>query len=122
MNNRIPRGLVLVAILQFVPPLMLPPSTFRSISFLVWLFLIPLFVLLGINLARGREWSRLATIFVQGFNVIVRLLVLISNAVIVREGGPVLNVWMVTTSLLSIILSAIVLYYVDRPEVQIVTQ
>ncbi len=122
MNNKLPRGLVLVAIFQFIPPLILPPSTFASTSFLVWLFVIPLFILLGINLARGRAWSRLATIFVQGFNMIVRLLVLISHAVIIQEGRTILNVWMVTTSLLSIILSAIVLYYIDRPEVQIVMQ
>jgi hypothetical protein len=123
MKDQVPRGLLLVAILQFVPPLILPPNTFTSISLLVWLFVVPLFVLLGINLLRGRAWSRLATIFVQGFNVIVRLLVLISNAVTVQEaGGAVLNVWMVTTSLLSIVLSAVILYYVDRPEVQIVMQ
>ncbi|MFO7918675.1 MAG: hypothetical protein R6V13_11395 [Anaerolineae bacterium] len=122
MNSQIPRGLLLVAIFQFVPPLILPPSTFASASFLVWLFVIPLFVLLGINLARGRAWSRLATVFVQGFNIIVRLLVLISNAVTVQGGDAVLNVWMVITSLLSITLSAVVLYYIDRPEVQIVMQ
>ncbi|MEA3406527.1 MAG: hypothetical protein U9R48_00415 [Chloroflexota bacterium] len=120
MDNQVPRGLMLVALFQFIPPLMLPPSTFTSISFLVWLFLVPLFVLLGVSLVRGREWSRLATIFVQGFNVIVRLLVLISNAVTVQDGDAILNIWMVSTSLLSIILSAIVLYYIDRPEVQIV--
>lgn len=122
MNNQLPRGLIFVAIFQFIPPLILPPSTFASINFLVWLFAIPLFVLLGINLARGRAWSRLATIFVQGFNIIVRLLVLIGNAVTIQGGETVLDVWIVTTSLISIILSAIVLYYVDRPEVQIVMQ
>jgi len=122
MDNQIPRGLVLVALLQFIPPLMLPPSTFMSTSFLVWVFVVPLFILLGISLMRGREWSRLATIFVQGFNTIVRLLVLISNAVTVRDGNSFPSVWMVTTSLLSIILSAVVLYYVDRPEVQIAMQ
>ncbi|MFP3896232.1 MAG: hypothetical protein ACLFV5_05270 [Anaerolineales bacterium] len=122
MNDRLSRGLVLIAIFQFVPPLILPPSTFANVSFLVWLFVILLFALLGINLARGRAWSRLATVFVQGFNIIVRLLVLIGNAVTMRDGDPVLDVWMVTTSLLSIILSAVVLHYIDRPEVQIVMQ
>ncbi|MBC7234642.1 MAG: hypothetical protein H5T69_02285 [Chloroflexi bacterium] len=118
MRIRIPLGLKLVAVLQMVPLLILPPATLRTISPAIWAFIVAVFVLLGVNLLRRRSWSRLATIFVQGFNILVRLLVTTAHAV---EGGS-LNVALLSTSLISMLLSAIILYYVDLPDVQVIMQ
>ncbi len=122
MKNRLPVGLVLVAIFQFVAPLTLPPETLRTISPVIWVVIVLLFALLGVALLRRRAWARIASIFVQGFNIIVRVLVVMSHAVVGgRPGGP-LDVALVSTSLISIAISALILYYVDLPDVQIIMQ
>jgi hypothetical protein len=122
MKNRLPLGLVLIAIFQFVAPLALPPDTLGTVSPVIWVAIVLLFALLGIALLRRRAWARIATIFVQGFNIIVRVLVVMSHAVVGgRPGGP-LDVALVSTSLISIAISALILYYIDLPDVQIIMQ
>ncbi len=119
MKNRLPLGLILVALLQFVGPLTLPPATLKSIGPVIWGVVAAMFVLLGLNLLRRRAWARLATIFVQGFNILVRLLVIISHAVVGGEAGGPLDISLVSTSLISMAISAAILYYVDLPDVQV---
>ena len=122
MKTRLPLGLVLVATFQFVAPLSLPPATLQTISPVIWGAIVVLFALLGVALLRRRAWARVASIFVQGFNIIVRVLVVMSHAVVGgRPGGP-LDVPLVSTSLISIAISALILYYVDLPDVQIIMQ
>jgi hypothetical protein len=118
MKSRLPTGLFVVAIGQFVAPLFLPPQMLVSISPVLWGLVVALFGLLGFYLLRRRAWARLATVFVQGFNILIRLLVLVSN--IVKDQGGVMqtNYWMLGTFIVSMILSAIILYYVDLPDVQ----
>lgn len=119
MKNRLPTALILVAALQFLAPLCLPPRMLASISPVLWALVAALFLLLGIALLRRRAWGRLATIFVQGFNILVRLLVLLPNVVTKASGGQSsVDVWLLGTFLVSMLLSAVVLYYVDLPEVQ----
>lgn len=119
MKNRLPTALILAAALQFLAPLCLPPRMLASISPVLWALVAALFLLLGIALLRRRAWGRLATIFVQGFNILVRLLVLLPNVVTKASGGQSsVDVWLLGTFLVSMLLSAVVLYYVDLPEVQ----
>jgi len=119
VKNRLPTALILVAALQFLAPLCLPPRMLASISPVLWALVAALFLLLGIALLRRRAWGRLATIFVQGFNILVRLLVLLPNVVTKASGGQSsVDVWLLGTFLVSMLLSAVVLYYVDLPEVQ----
>jgi hypothetical protein len=118
MKARLPLGLILVAALQFVAPLTLPPAMLQSISPALWGVVAALFVLLGLNLLRRRAWSRVASIFVQGFNIIVRLLVMISHGV--TDG--VADTAMLSTFMISILLSAVILYYIDQPDVQVIMQ
>ena len=54
--------------------------------------------------------------FVQGLNIVVRIITLFGN-VYRPEAG--LNAALLVTYLLAIVLSALVLGYIDRPEVQL---
>ena len=119
MKNRLPTALIVVAALQFLAPLCLPPRMLAGISPVVWLLAAALFVLLGVALLRRRAWARLATIFVQGFNILVRLLILMPNVATRSSAGKVtLDAPLLITFVISMLLSAVVLYYVDLPEVQ----
>jgi hypothetical protein len=119
MKSRLPTGLLLVATLQFIAPLFLPPQMLASISPVLWGFVVLLFGLLGFGLVRRRAWARLATVFVQGFNILIRLLVILGNVVREEQGAlsPV-NVWLLSTFIVSMLLSTLILYYVDLPDVQ----
>ena len=122
MTNRVRTGLILVALLQFIPIIVLPPDLLLSIPLWGWIVVVALFGLLGISLLRRRIWARTATIFVQGFNIIVRLLVMVRQAVDGTEVGDPINAVLLGTFVASMILSTIILYYVDLPEVQMVMQ
>jgi len=122
MKNRLPLGLILVAALQFLIPLILPPATLASISPVLWGVVVLLFAFLGLSLLRRRAWSRVATIFVQGFNIIVRLLYIVGHALQGANAGSPVDVWLLSTSLLSMILSGVILYYVDLPDIQVLMQ
>ncbi|NLD43249.1 MAG: hypothetical protein GX657_07130 [Chloroflexi bacterium] len=114
-----PRNLVLIAALQVVTVLLLPPRLWGGIGPAILLAVAALFGLLGVALYRLRAWGRLATIFVQGLNIIVRLLVLLGN-VAPAQGG--LDVWLLGLSLVSMALSALILIQIDKPEIQMVMQ
>jgi len=119
-KSRLPMGLFLVAILQFIPPLVLPPATLKSVAPVIWAFVAALFALLGVGLLRRRAWSRTATIFLQGFSIIVRVLTLLGNVVQGRKPGNPVDVWLLGTTVVSIGLSAVILYYVDLPDIQVI--
>ena len=120
MKTRLPIALVLVAVLQFLGPLALPPQMLAGISPLFWGIIGLLFAVLGVNLLRRKAWSRVATIFVQGFNVIVRILVLPANAVQGDEIGGAINMALLIACAVSFVISGIILYYVDQPDVQMI--
>jgi hypothetical protein len=118
MRQRLPTALVAVAILQFIPLLILPPATLRGVGPALAAVLLVLFLLLGVSLVRRRAWSSTASIFVQGFNIIIRILVMVSQGV---HKGQV-DLWLLGACVLSIILSAVILYYIDQPDIQVLMQ
>ena len=122
MRTRLPIGLWIVAIFQFVAPMILPPTMYAGINVAFGALIAVVFAMLGLNLLRRHGWSRVATIFVQGMNIIVRILIVVSNAVQGRELGNPLNVALLGSCALSIALSALILYYVDLPDVQMAMQ
>lgn len=119
MKSRLPTGLVLVAAAQFIAPLILPLGTLAGVNVVIWVAYLLVFALLGVNLLRGKGWARLATIFVQGFSIIGRLLITMSHAVVGRRPGNPLDWALVATTLVSVALSGLILYYVDRPDIQV---
>jgi hypothetical protein len=122
MRSRLPTNLILIAALQFIPPLVLPPDLLKGMSPALWGLVAVLFAALGINLLRRRAWARLASIFVQGFSIIVRLLVLVGHARLGTDPSAPLDAWLLSTSAVSMLLSGLILYMIDEPEIQMAVQ
>ena len=110
------RAIRLVAFAQFVP-LVLFPWRLSLTSLAAIVPLVMLCVFLGWALARHRAWARTLTIFVQGLNIIIRLLTLPAN---VYRPDIGLNVGLLVTYAVSIGLSWLILNQIDRPEVQLI--
>ncbi len=115
MERSRPTVVTLVALLQFIPALTLPPAMLLSINPIFYVAPLALFVFLGWAMLTLKRWALTLCIFVQGLNVIVRFLILFPNA----SPGESTNWAFIFTSLLSIALSSAILYVIDRPNVQV---
>ncbi|MBC7260052.1 MAG: hypothetical protein H5T65_12480 [Chloroflexi bacterium] len=104
-----------IAISQFIPTLMFPPGVLFTAKITVLILPVLLFGLLGWGLVRRRPWALTLSIFVQGLNVIVRVLMLLPR--VVTKGT--LDVGWIVTSILAIALSLVFLFLLEKPEVQI---
>jgi hypothetical protein len=120
-KRRLPNSLLAIAAMQILAILVLPPTVFTSIDPLIWLAGVAVFALLGFNLIRLKDWARTATVFVQGLNIIVRLLTLVSN-VVPRGTDPEVNTMLLMTALVSMFLSGVVLYLIEQPDIQLIMQ
>jgi hypothetical protein len=110
------RSIRIVALAQVVPLLLFPwDLSVRSFVFIAVLILLSAF--LGWALLTRKPWGRLMTIFVQGMNIIVRIITLFAN-VYTPESG--VNAGLLVTYLLSVVVGGILLGYIDRPEMQLV--
>ena len=79
--------------------------------------LVLLSVFLGWALLHRKPWGRLLTIFVQGMNIIIRIITLFANVYSPESG---LNVGLLVTYVLSIAISGFLLSYIDKPEMQLI--
>ncbi len=118
MERTRPTVVTIVAILQFIPALLLPPELLMSAPPLLLGVVLALFAFMGWALLTLKPWATTLCIFVQGFNVIGRFLILFPQA----SPGETANWPFIITSLLSIGLSTAILYLIDRPSVQVVFQ
>jgi len=118
MEKTRPTVVTVVAILQFIPPLLLPPDMLLSAPPLLLAAPLVLFVFLGWAMLTLKPWATTLTIFVQGFSVIARFLILFPQA----SPGETTNWVFIFTSLASIALSTAILYAIDRPNVQVAFQ
>jgi hypothetical protein len=110
------RAIRIVAFAQVVPLLLFPwDLSIRSLVFIAILMLLAVF--LGWALLQCKPWGRLLTIFVQGMNIIIRIVTFFAN-VYSPEAG--LNVGLLVTYVLSVAISGFLLSYIDRPEMQLV--
>lgn len=113
--------LLLYAVLQILPLLILPPSMLFSAtginlgSVFMLVTLIVVFALLGWGLLRGREWALTLSILLQGMNVIVRLMMVFPNAVS-KQG--VWDIALIIAFLVSIGVSAWFMMRLDRPDIR----
>lgn len=115
------KRMLLYAIFQVIPLLILPPSILFSqggissgaIALFIGFALI--FVALGWGLMRGRGWALTMSIFIQGLNVIIRLMMVFPNAVS-KQGvwDPIL----IILFLISIAGSAWLMVRLDRPDIR----
>lgn len=118
MQRSRPTIVTVVALFQFIPAFLVPPEMLLSASPLLLLAPAALFVFLGWAMLTLRPWATTLCIFVQGFNVITRFLILWPQA----SPGDSANWAFIVTSIASIGLSSAVLYAIDRPNVQVVFQ
>ncbi|MCE5259921.1 MAG: hypothetical protein LLG44_12830 [Chloroflexi bacterium] len=119
---KMPKQLIWIAFGQIIAVLIMPPSVIASISPIIWGVILLIFALLGLSLLRRRAWARIASIFIQGFSIIVRLLIILPNAKLGTDPSSPWNFQMLITSIVSMAFSAVVLYYIDKPEVQTLLQ
>ena len=119
MRKRRPTAITLIALLQFVPIVILPPEAIRAIDWRVLLVPIALFGVVGWALFALQPMARTLTIFVQGLNILVRLLITLSKVVPSKAVGTPANVPLLATTVVSIVLSTFILFYVDQPETQL---
>jgi hypothetical protein len=114
MINRIP--IMPVIVMQFLPLIILPPATLFSLGGLLAVVgLILVFAGLGYALLKHRLWALNLSIFLQGFNIIVRVMMLFPNA---RLDSGAYDVAYIVASLLAIILSVLFLQRLDKPDFQ----
>jgi hypothetical protein len=119
MGKRRPVLITVIALLQIVPVVLLPPKMLRATN---PLFLLPALILFGLlawALLTWRPAGRTMTIFVQGFNIIVRALVTMSHVVPSKVAGTPADLPLLITFLVSIAISVLILFYVDQPEMQL---
>ncbi len=112
-------------ILQLVPLILFPLSSFSSDSQEWWLpFLLALMVIIAdIELFFQRKdvmWPWYLISFAQGFNIISRLMLLMPHATVIVHGVQALNTPYLLFNFVSIIMSAFLLWYVELPDVRMV--
>jgi hypothetical protein len=76
------------------------------------------FALLGWMEWQGRKWGLTLSIFLQGFNVIVRVMMFVSHAVKAPNVGGGADVPFIIASIIGILISLWVLLRLDRIDVQ----
>jgi hypothetical protein len=111
------RLIFFVAIFQFIPLLLYPPQILLSINPIFLVIVALLLVLVGWQLVQGGAWAPILSTFLQGFNIITRLILLFPHA-LVDEGAGGVNYLFLTTGVLAILLSIYFLYLLGRPEIE----
>jgi hypothetical protein len=119
VSKRRPVAITIIAILQIVPILLMPPGLLQTISRVSLLVPVVIFALLAWGLLTLQPVARTLTIFLHGLSIIVRLLVTLARVVPSRQAGTPADVPLFVSSVLSIALSTVILYYVDKPDTQL---
>jgi len=119
MRKKRPLLITVIAIVQIVPILLLPPQLLLSVNRLVFVVPVAIFALLSWALMTLRPVGRLLTIFIQGFNIIVRLLLVLARVVPSKKADTPTDIPLLVTFLLSIACSTVILYYVDKTDTQL---
>jgi hypothetical protein len=106
--------ITLIFLLQFIPILAFPPAMLTAAP-LALALVAGFFVVLGALALNGRAWALTLSIFCQGMNVIVRLMMVWPNAQ-TPEGA--LNVAFTLAMAIGIVISTWLLFRMDRPDVR----
>jgi hypothetical protein len=102
-------------LLQPVPLLLFPPALFTTDALPLIAIVVALMWGLGWMVWRKRAWALTLSIFIQGLNVIARLMMLLSNAV--NSSGDI-NLGFIVTSVLAIALSWVFLLRLDNQDLR----
>ncbi len=114
-------GISAILILQIVALMLFPAESFDPATQEWWLpVMLTLMVLIAdveLVLRRSdKSWPWALISFAQGFNIISRLMMLWSHATIVVENNSIPDVPYLLLALISMVLSAVILVYVEWPE------
>jgi len=112
-----------VLIFQFIPLLMLPPSSYSLSTQEWWLpLLLAIFALVAAIQVTFRHsqalWPWYLLSFSQGFNIISRLMLLMPHATYNLNGIQVFNTFYFILSVISMAFSALIIWMCDLPEVR----
>ncbi|MEN4010999.1 MAG: hypothetical protein AB1453_10810 [Chloroflexota bacterium] len=118
-----PNVVILLLFVQFFPILLLPPDSYSPATQEWWLPLL-LAILAFTSVIQlvfrraDQSWPWYLISFAHGFNIISRLMLLMPRASINVGGVIQLNTLYVSMTIISILISALYLLYVDLPEVR----
>ena len=119
VKKKRPVLIIAVAVLQVIAILVMPPKAYTSISWLLLLVPLPVFAFVAWALLTLRPIGRTLTIFLQGMNIVVRVLITMAKVVPSKAPGTPADVPLLISSLVAVILSVVILFYVDQPEMQL---
>lgn len=112
-----------ILVLQLISFVLFPATSFGSNSQEWWLpvllgflVLVADFELLFQRRDVGWPWNLIS--FAQGFNIISRLLMIMPHSSIIVNGNSVFNTPYVLLSILSMLISAAILWYMELPDVR----
>ena len=113
-----------ILVLQPIPLMLFPPASFSASSQEWWLpALLAVMVIIAdaqlLLRSAAPVWPWHLLEFAQGFNIISRLMMIWPHATVVVGGATVLNGPYVALSLLAMILSGALLWYLELPEVRL---
>ncbi len=120
------RVIATVLTLQVIPLLLLPPESFAPNSQEWWLPVLLAAMIVAADLellVRGSRklWPWHLMIFAQGFNIISRMMMMWAHATKTSGGATVLNVPYLALTLLAMVWSAYLLWYLELPDVRLGT-
>ncbi len=118
-----PARIIAVLILQLSPLVLFPPESFAPTTQEWWLpVLLAIMVIVAdvyiIAVRTPAPWPWYLLSFAQGFNIISRLMMIWPHSANQVGSTWVVDVPYVTLSLLSIIMSAVALWYMEKPDVR----
>ena len=118
-----PKTITLVLFLQLIPLVLFPPASFSPDTQEWWLpVLLALLVVLAIYQLVFRhtytQWPWYLVSFSQGFNIISRLMMIMPHASSIQDGVQVYDYLYLVLSIVSMLLSAFLLWYTELPEVR----
>lgn len=115
---------VAVLVLQIIPLLLFPPASFSAHSQEWWLpLLLAVMILAALVelLGRGsrKVWPWHLMIFAQGFNIISRIMTMWAHATKISGGATVLDLPYLGLTLLAMVCSTFLLWYLELPDVRL---
>jgi hypothetical protein len=119
-----PSVIILFLALQFIPLLMFPPESFATTSQEWWLpLLLAALVLVAVFQLIFRRsvvlWPWYLVGFAQGFNIISRLMMIMPHSIRNQDGVQYFNTSYVVLTVISMLISAFLLWYTELPEVRL---
>ena len=107
----------LIYFLQFIPIIIYPSAAAKE-SWILMLVVVASMTALGYFLVKGRSWALKMSIFVQGLNIIIRLMIGIAHAVRPDKLGGGFDGALIITSLLGILISGWFMFRLDEPDIK----